>query len=84
MYKKITFVHRKNDFAEVSKNLGRSENNFVGFCWKNNYVGTSNMILQKQYCKKQHFNILATSLSILHYYFDSSIINKIIFRFLSS
>jgi len=43
------YVHGKNDFAEVSKNLARysSENNFVGY--QNNYKKHKH---DEQYCKK--------------------------------
>jgi len=44
----LKYVHGKNDFAEISKNLARSENNFVGAS-KNNYVRNTSKINS---CKK--------------------------------
>jgi len=40
-------VHGRNDFAEILKNLARSENNFVFKCildHQNNYMGNSRMM----------------------------------------
>ena len=59
-----TFLYEKNNFPEVSKNLARykSENNFIGH--QNNYVVISNTISNST----TNFDILVTSLSILHNY----------------
>jgi len=48
----------KNSFTEVSKNL-------IRYSSENNYVGNSSMMSNAA----KHFNILATSLSVLHNYF---------------
>jgi len=59
------FIHKKNDFVEIFKNLARFENNLLGH--QNNYVensSTSNVI--------KKFNVLATRLSVLHNYFNNS------------
>jgi len=53
------FIHGKNDFAEGFKILPHTENNFVGTLKTMSNVG-------------KNFDILATSLSVLHNYFDSS------------
>jgi len=61
-------MHGKNSFAEVSKYLAtcRSVNNFVDY--QNNYVGISSMI--NNVAKSS--DILATSLSVIHNYFNGS------------
>jgi len=59
---KTQFLQRygKNDFAKESKILlNRSENNFI-------------RILKIMSNAAKNFDILATSLSVLHNYFDSS------------
>jgi len=68
------WLHEKNSFAKVSKNLPRyrSENIFVINHW-NNYVRSIDDNAVK------NFNILVTSSSVLHNYFDS--LNKITFRY---
>ena len=55
------FIHENNDLVEVSKNLTRyrSENNFVH---QNNYVKCSSIDDNTT----KGFNILATSLNVLH------------------
>jgi len=57
-------VHGENDFAEASKNLARYENNCVKLlkllCRSSN----------SEQCCKNVIDILATSLSVLHNYFD--------------
>jgi len=63
----MTLLRGKNGFAEVSKNLARyrPENKF---CLDHqNYVE-----------RLKYFNILATSLNVLHNYFDGP--NKIYFQ----
>jgi len=57
----FTIIH---DFAEIAKNLARSENNCVVWNRQNNYVGNSRMM-----SNAKNFDILAT-LSVLHNYFD--------------
>jgi len=42
--------------------------NFTGYRSENNFVGTLKIMSNAA----KHFNMLATSLSILHKYFDSS------------
>jgi len=68
--------HRKNSFAEEFKNLTRhrSENIFV-------YIKLYRSLSVDDNAVKS-FNVLATSLSVLHNYFDGP--NKIIFRFISA
>jgi len=68
--------------VEVSKNLTRhrSENNFIFEC-QNDYVKRLN-IDDMAAKSNQSINILATSLNILHNYFDGP--NKIIFSSVSS
>jgi len=65
-------IHGKNNFAEILKNLirYRSKNNFVEP--QNNYSLSVDDNLK-------NFNILATSSSVLHNYFDGS--NKMIYKF---
>jgi len=58
---------RKERFTEISKNLVRSENNFIRL--QNKYIGSSNMINNAV----KNFDILEVSLSVLHNYFDNSI-----------
>jgi len=55
-------LHRKNDFAELSKNLPgyRSENNFV----KSSKIYIERLSIDDNTVKS--FNILATNFSILH------------------
>jgi len=54
-------LHGKNDFAGY-----RSENNFVGI-HQNNFIGTLKIMCNAV----KNFDILTTSLSILHNYSDS-------------
>jgi len=71
----LHILHRKIDFVEVFKNLGRyrSENNVVELL--NNYVESLNKHDDKT---TKSFNILTTSLNVLYNYFNDP--NKIIFR----
>jgi len=70
------YLHRKNDFVEIFKNLAkyRSENNLD---LENNDIEHLNV--DDKIAKS--FNILATSLNVLHVYSDP---NKIIFKSISS
>jgi len=56
-------VHEKNDFAAISKNLGkyRFENNFG--LQKNNYIKISSMM-----SNAAKFDILAINLRVLNYF----------------
>jgi len=71
----LNILHKKNSFTEVSKIITgyRLEN----LLRQNNYVGNSNMISNTA----KNFDILVTSLSVLHNFFES---NKISFRFVFS
>jgi len=64
-------VHRKNYFAEISKNLAINLKTIL-LDHQNNYVRNSNM-MSKKFCKKFYIYILAASLNILYNYFSSSI-----------
>jgi len=63
-------IHRKNDFAEVSKNLDIDLKIISDY--QNNYVRKSSII-----SNAQSFDILAINLSVLRNHLQS---NKIIFR----
>jgi len=72
------FIHGKNGFVEVSKNLaGYKSLKIILLDCQNDYVKRLNIFDDAV----KYFVILATSLSILHNYFDS--LNKIIFRSVS-
>jgi len=72
----ISFLHGKNSFAEVFKNL--DTNLKIILDHQNNYVKCINIDDNAA----KNFNILLASLRVLHNYFDCS--NKIIFRSISS
>jgi len=61
-------AHGKNDFAEGSKILLDTDLKTILLDQKNNLVGTSKIMNNAT----KNFDILVTSLSILHNYFDSS------------
>jgi len=63
----LAIVHGKNDFAEGSKILLDTESKII-LDYQNNFVG----ILKIMSSAATNFNILATSLNVLHNYFDSS------------
>ena len=71
----VAFIYKKNDFAEISKNLAkyRSENNFV----------ESSKIYSKHVVNNaaKNVNIVANSLSVLRNYFDSFESKQNFFRF---
>jgi len=66
-------LHEKNDFAEGSKILLDTDLKIILLGHQNNFVGTSKIMSNIS----KNFDILATSLSILHNYFDSS--TKLVF-----
>jgi len=55
-------IHGKNGFADVSKNLARYSLEIILLDHQNNYVEYFNIFDNAEKC----FNILATSLKILH------------------
>jgi len=61
-----SFLHGKNNFVEGSKILLDLKIILLGH--ENNFVGTLKIISNAA----KNFDILATSFSILHNYFDSS------------
>jgi len=62
-------LHGKNDFAEKSKILLDIDQKIILLGHQNNFVGLLKMMSNAA----KNFVILATSLSVLHNYFDSSI-----------
>jgi len=60
-------IHGKNDFAEGFKILQDTDLKIMLLNHQNNFVGTL-----KIKSNAKNFVILATSLSVLHNYFDSS------------
>jgi len=66
-FKRISF--RKNDFVEESKILLYIDLKIISLDHQNNFVRTLNIMNKKT---AKNFDILATSLSVLHNYFDSS------------
>jgi len=60
-------THRKNNFAEEFKILLNTDLKIILLDHQNNFVGT----LKMSNAAKNVY-ILATGLSVLHYYFDSS------------
>jgi len=50
---------------------------------QNNYIKLCRKLKYNEQCGKK-FDVLATSLNVLHNYFDLFEFNKIIFRFVSS
>jgi len=66
-------IHRKNDFAEVSKILLDTDLKIILLDHQNNFVETLKTISNA--AKNFELIILASSLSVLHNYFDN---NKII------
>jgi len=63
------FIYRKNSFDAISKNLAIFQNNYV------ERLSVEDSI-------DKNFNILETSLNILHNYFDDP--NNIIFKSVSN
>jgi len=68
-----SIIHEKNDFAERSKILLDTDLKIILLNLQNNLVGT--LKLMSNIAK--NFAILATSLSVLHNYFDS--LTKLLF-----
>jgi len=61
-------LHGKNDFAERSKILLDTDLKIILLDHQNNFVGTLKIMSNSV----KNFDILATSLSVLHNYFDNS------------
>jgi len=61
-------LYEKNDFAERSKILLNTDLEIILLDHQNNFIG----ILKIMSNAAKNVNILATSLSVLHNYFDSS------------
>jgi len=61
-------LHGKNDFTEGSKILPDTDSKIILLNHQNNFVG----ILKIMSNATENFDILATSLGILHNYSDSS------------
>jgi len=72
------FLHRKNDFVERSEILLGTDLKIILLDHQNNFVE----ILKIMSNAAKSFNILATSLSFLHNYYDSS--TKLLFLSVSS
>jgi len=71
--KAIKIIIRKNDFAEKSKILLDTDLKIILLDRQNNFIG----ILKIMSNAAKTFDILATSLRVLHNYFDNS---KLLFR----
>jgi len=61
-------LHGKNDFAEGSKILLDTDLKIILLDHQNNFIGTLKIMSNSV----KNFDILATSLSVLHNYFDNS------------
>jgi len=64
----ISFVHEKNDFAERFKILLNTDLKIILLDCQNNFVGTLKIMSNAA----KNFDVLATSLSVVHNYFNSS------------
>jgi len=62
---KPMYLHEKNEFAEVSKNLGTNLK-IILLDHQNNCVGNSSMMSNST----KSFDILVTNSSVQHHYFD--------------
>jgi len=64
----ILTIHRKNDFAEGSKILLDTDLKIILLNQQNYFIGTLKIMSDAA----KNFDILATDLSVLHNYFNSS------------
>ena len=69
-------LHGKNDFAEISKNLGRYKLKIILLGHLNNYVAISS--------SAKSFNILVISLKVIFWRFNKIFFNLYLAKFLNS